>query len=87
MRTINAYPTFLGDLPSADAAKRFVREPSPKSAGMVFLTMAGRSALIAAGLYTVGFPIALIAKAAAVGALSVEVFVLGWAVYDHRKGG
>ena len=54
---------------------------------MVFLTMAGRSALIAAGLYTVGFPIALIAKAATVGALSIEAFVLGWAVYDHRKGG
>lgn len=84
---MNAYPTFLGDLPSADAAKRFVRQPSPKSAGIVFLTMAGRSALIAAGLYTFGFPVALIAKASAVGALSVEVFVLGWAVYDQRRAG
>jgi hypothetical protein len=68
--------TSLGDLPSADAARKLVRGESGALVPVIFTTTC-RAALIGAGLYAIGQRSHLV-KGALAGAVAVEIFVLAW---------
>jgi hypothetical protein len=72
------YRARVGDLPSAEAKK-------PGALAEVAATMAGRGALVGAGLYLAGFRGPALLRGTVAATLAVEAFVLGRAVKDAAK--